>query len=452
MYIDDPGVNNAVVGHRRWKLYPQLAVVGSGDAGTVQNSNSGSYANNIMVLSTSSTFGASFGTGRTEPAFVAWPNAGYTPHSLLPTSRRWSFTLQTGDFSSASVTVNGAAATITQRVSGFQPTIVFDGADPSDWAGTEIRYDIIITGITGATQPSYSYSVTVYDALTPDSPTCTEMTSTYSSVCYGGTWTYSGFSGGRVYFTSTSEVFCTGAVLYIYWAGSAWWMGSNLGSSSGFARNPEDVARPQDISGNTWQTYGSTGYETNSALVFSSTGCATNAPTAPITAVPTSAPTLKRKSSSSSSDDDSAAAAAGGTVGGLFFVIAIVFIVIHHRRLAAQNHTVTNVVLESAHPTISVLRSTDLDGGMQPQPSHAISSKVYRQQYQQDIEREMRELDAAMARHGDAPWVSQPAKGLSPVSEDDDTLAAILTAHGGDHEHKKLRPERMAFFASSSAV
>lgn len=176
-FIDDDGANNAVVGHRRWKLYPHLAVIGVGDTGAASSGaccGVDSHGNNIMVLGNGRANGVSSldgGRSRTEPSFIAWPPAGFCPASLLPGSRRWSLTrVASTDFSVATVTINGVAATVTARVNndGFTSTIVFTGPNPNEFQGTDIDYAVVVT-VPGT--GVFSYTVTAFDGLTPDSPT-----------------------------------------------------------------------------------------------------------------------------------------------------------------------------------------------------------------------------------------------------------------------------------------
>jgi hypothetical protein len=101
-YIDDRGAHNARVGHRWWKLLPDLEYVGTGDSGTAVYQSASStdvYANNIMVNGNARPNGInSVGSGRTAPAYVAWPPRGFCPFTLLPTSGRWSVFKSGGGF------------------------------------------------------------------------------------------------------------------------------------------------------------------------------------------------------------------------------------------------------------------------------------------------------------------------------------------------------------------
>src|SRR5438034_1286336 len=83
-YIWDFGANNDIVGHRRWLLYPQTKVMGTGD---VPNQGGFAAANATWV------FDANYGGPRpaTRKPFVSWPPAGYVPYQVV--YPQWSFAL-----------------------------------------------------------------------------------------------------------------------------------------------------------------------------------------------------------------------------------------------------------------------------------------------------------------------------------------------------------------------
>ena len=94
-YMQDHGLHNTRVGHRRWILYPQLREVGTGDMPQGRRTN----ALHVQEDQTRT----SRPTVREERGFVAWPPSGYTPARTV--WGRWSFALPAGDFSAATVTV-----------------------------------------------------------------------------------------------------------------------------------------------------------------------------------------------------------------------------------------------------------------------------------------------------------------------------------------------------------
>ena len=96
-YIEDAGGHNLSVGHRRWLLYPQTQVMGSGDI--APEPGAGQKASAIII------FDNQFGLTRpqTRDQYVSWPPAGFVPYQLI--FPRWSFSLPNGDFSQAIVSV-----------------------------------------------------------------------------------------------------------------------------------------------------------------------------------------------------------------------------------------------------------------------------------------------------------------------------------------------------------
>ena len=151
-YLTDAGSNNRAAGHRRWLLNPFSTTMGSGSTNT---------ANAITVIGPTSSY-------RPNPAYVAWPTAGYFPSSLEPAGR-WS--LSAGNraisFTYATVRVyrNG---TLIQTVknpvaSGYaQPTLVWQVPTDVARSGT---FRVVVSGIRKSgtsTRYSRSYSVNMF--------------------------------------------------------------------------------------------------------------------------------------------------------------------------------------------------------------------------------------------------------------------------------------------------
>ena len=166
-YIWDAGDNNAVAGHRRWILYPQTQVMGTGD---VPNQDPYSEANATWV------FDSHYGGPRpsTRTPYVAWPPAGYAPYQLV--YPRWSFAYPNANFVNATVTMksNGVAIAAAKETyaTGFgENTVVWVpmGLDANSYStvfpfgGTDTVYTVAISNIVGAPQSSYTYTVTVFD-------------------------------------------------------------------------------------------------------------------------------------------------------------------------------------------------------------------------------------------------------------------------------------------------
>lgn len=129
LYMSEPGGNNTAVGHRRWLLNPNALQMGSGATDN---------ANAITVMGPTSA-------ARPNPAYVAWPTAGYFPRPMEPAGR-WS--LSAGDpntrFGAARVAVakwNGSRW-VAQRVTKYRvqdgfarPTVVWQLGSRVDQTG-----------------------------------------------------------------------------------------------------------------------------------------------------------------------------------------------------------------------------------------------------------------------------------------------------------------------------
>ena len=165
-YMVDPYSNNTAAGHRRWILYPQTQVMGTGD---VPRSGSFAPANSTWV------FDSHYGFARpsVRDSYVAWPTKGYVPYTIIPA--RWSFSYPNADFSSASVSVtkNGVAVSaVKEAIAGNvgENTLVWivdgldtDSLEPHAKPTADTTYAVTISGISGAPQSSYTYQVIVYD-------------------------------------------------------------------------------------------------------------------------------------------------------------------------------------------------------------------------------------------------------------------------------------------------
>lgn len=166
-YIWDFGANNYEVGHRRWILYPQTQVMGTGD---VPPENSYLSANATWV------FDANFFGPRpaTRTPYAAWPPAGYVPYQVV--YPQWSFALTNANFTNAAVSMasNGVAVAVTQQayLTGYgENTLVWypTSLDPTTatifpFGGTDTVYTITVSNVvTTAGTNSFTYNVTVFD-------------------------------------------------------------------------------------------------------------------------------------------------------------------------------------------------------------------------------------------------------------------------------------------------
>lgn len=113
-YMKDSGAGNYPVGHRRWILYPQTQVMGTGDIPRTQAYS----ASNALLVFDSHMWEQ---RPQTHEKFVSWPPPGYVPYQVV--FPRWSFSLANADFSGASVTMesDGSNLSVNQAdgVNGF---------------------------------------------------------------------------------------------------------------------------------------------------------------------------------------------------------------------------------------------------------------------------------------------------------------------------------------------
>ena len=174
-YIWDAGAENYEVGHRRWILYPQTQVMGTGD---VPAQNNYSAANATWV------FDANFGGPRpaTRTPYVAWPPAGYVPYQVV--YPQWSFALPGVDFSAATVnlTSNGVPLAVIKQsfVAGYgENTLVWypanlapDTTTTFPFNGQDTVYGVTIGNIVVDGVPAtFNYNVTVINPATSGADT-----------------------------------------------------------------------------------------------------------------------------------------------------------------------------------------------------------------------------------------------------------------------------------------
>jgi hypothetical protein len=154
LYVSDPGSNNAIVGHRRWILFPSQSTMNTGDV---------PGANSLSVFD--------WGASRPQnPEFVAWPPPGYVPYSLLPGSNRWSFSFPYASFTNTAITIKnlttGADIPLTIESKDGGPgdnTIVwqpqgFNYGVPS----ADTSYLVTLTNVgANSTIRNFSYMITI---------------------------------------------------------------------------------------------------------------------------------------------------------------------------------------------------------------------------------------------------------------------------------------------------
>ncbi|MEZ5342293.1 MAG: DUF4214 domain-containing protein [Acidimicrobiales bacterium] len=162
-YMNDPGSNNASVGHRNWVLHPPADTMGTGDIST-----SGGWSANVLWVF-DDVFGAQPDM-REATDFVAWPPRGFVPGDVV--YPRWSFSLRDANFGSASVTVTKAGSSISSPVvyrstasnTAPFPLIVWEpAAGQIDLSpAVDQTYTIKISGVkVGGQTKTFTYDVTI---------------------------------------------------------------------------------------------------------------------------------------------------------------------------------------------------------------------------------------------------------------------------------------------------
>jgi len=162
--MKDAGAANGPVGHRRWILYPQTQIMGTGDL----PSPPGWAANALWVID------SHYSDPRppTREEFVAWPPPGYVPYQVV--YPRWSFSYAGANFSSATVTMTQGGASVPVALdtlaTGYgENTMVWIplglGSSQS-WPKPlkDMPYMVTISNIIiGTDTRTFTYKVTVFD-------------------------------------------------------------------------------------------------------------------------------------------------------------------------------------------------------------------------------------------------------------------------------------------------
>ncbi len=220
-YMQDKGVGNFAVGHRRWLLYPPMVEMGTGDTpsatvpeipqaaideidtrqGAIPPGSGGPRdsvrrANAIHIFSAENDVFNANPRAPIDFPYVAFPQEGYVPYRTV--HPRWSFSIEGANFKDAVVTMtkdgvpmDGSDAPVLETLDpdpdnpiGFigDNTLVwvYDGLDANDShthekPSDDVTYSVTITGIQDAPETSYTYDVIVFD---PEVPTTGETTVT----------------------------------------------------------------------------------------------------------------------------------------------------------------------------------------------------------------------------------------------------------------------------------
>jgi hypothetical protein len=101
-YMEDRGLGNESVAHRRWLLFPATEKMGTGE---VEAGDGWRSASALWVIDQAGkeTLAPTSRRAPTRSAFVAWPSEGYFPYQFLPA--RWSLSYPDADFSAAGVSM-----------------------------------------------------------------------------------------------------------------------------------------------------------------------------------------------------------------------------------------------------------------------------------------------------------------------------------------------------------
>lgn len=211
-FMADPGPSNFIVGHRRWFLYPQTKVMGSGD---VAGSDTFGFlpANTIWVQDEDHIWDpVPWDQIRNADGSITWPPSGYVPSDLV--WGRWSITYPNANFTNATVTMTMGASNIPlvlepYTFSGGLPesTLVWvpNGMDtntketwpaPAGTASDDIT--VTVSNVTGSGIPSsFTYTVKIFNAaeagageygtvLSPDGPVNTNVPVDFSATTRPG--------------------------------------------------------------------------------------------------------------------------------------------------------------------------------------------------------------------------------------------------------------------------
>ncbi len=173
-YVQDFGANNAAVGHRRWLLYPQTQIMGTGDVprnGSYYPANATWVRDDVHSTDPRPT---------TRTPYVAWPPAGFAPYPVV--FPRWSFAYPNASFTTATISMrsNGVPVAVTKEsyAEGYADnTVVWvpmglnatDSSTRFPFGGPDTVYTVAISNIVGAPQSYYVYTVTVFDPAVPGS-------------------------------------------------------------------------------------------------------------------------------------------------------------------------------------------------------------------------------------------------------------------------------------------
>ncbi|MDR0247250.1 MAG: hypothetical protein LBI16_02485 [Burkholderiales bacterium] len=227
-YINEDSANAGTMGHRRWVLYTQQIGLATGDI--VNPIPTGYSANALRVSAASGEPSSLFRNASANPSWVTWPSPNFVPSQLIPSSGLWTISYPGANFGSATVTMttsdgNDVPVTgITALPLGFgDNTLLFKPSGLPDFStySDDTSYKIIVSNVTGADNPSYCYTVTVFD------PSYAGDNSTAPDLCNAQAPTLSGLQSASYIQNQTASALSVtaevtdGGTLSYQWYGSA---------------------------------------------------------------------------------------------------------------------------------------------------------------------------------------------------------------------------------------
>lgn len=166
-YIEDFGPFNYAVGHRRWLLYPNTRLMGTGD---IPHNEHGPAANAVWIIDPY----LSQPRPTTREPYVAWPPPGYVPYQVV--FARWSFSYPKADFSATKVTMTSNSIPVSVTV---EPVEIARGENTVVWFMTgldttwmmrwpcpssDVNFTVSVTDVlVNGVKTNFQYTVTVFD-------------------------------------------------------------------------------------------------------------------------------------------------------------------------------------------------------------------------------------------------------------------------------------------------
>lgn len=179
-FMVDPGASNAIVGHRRWFLYPQTKTMGSG---CVPGEGPYAPANTVWVQDEEHIWDPTpWNDIRNADGSITWPPQGYVPSDLV--WGRWSLTYPNANFTNASVTMTMGASNVPLVLEPYTfstglpvSTLVWvpNGMDtnsdeswPTPTGTSSDDITVTVSNVTGSGIPSsFTYTVKIFNAGEP---------------------------------------------------------------------------------------------------------------------------------------------------------------------------------------------------------------------------------------------------------------------------------------------